>query len=143
MSGESAHPGKGGDCSLKLAQVLRAPHLQTNPRGWPLKMKSVLAKKRRVDRTTEGSICRWAGNAGMAAGPEIPAGWWVRAAEPGVPFTATVPLLTLHRGPGNLWPPRTHQTLVIRFVLHPQDQISKSIIDHIYNVQSNASKTCL
>lgn len=95
MSGDSAYPGKGDDCSLKLAQVLKALHLQTDPRDWPLKMKSVLTKKGRLDRTTKGSVCRLAGNIGAAAGPETGARRWVRSTESGISYVSAVPFLTL------------------------------------------------
>lgn len=66
-----------------------------------MKMKSVLTRKRRVDRTAKGSVCRLAGNTGAAAGPESGAEWWVRSAEAGIPYVAPVPFLTLCRESGN------------------------------------------
>ena len=66
-----------------------------------MKMKSVLTKKRWVDRTTKGSVCRLAGNTGVAAAPEAGAGRWVSAAEAGILYVAAVPFLTLCGESGN------------------------------------------
>lgn len=66
-----------------------------------MKMKSVSTKKRPVDRTAKGSVCRLAGNAGAAAGPETGAEWWVTSAEAGIPYVAPVPFLTLCGESGN------------------------------------------